>query len=109
LINQASRDGPIETHVLLLKLFFQRKGLSPTPYVISERAVKKAWIPPQGASCLPRKARTKVPEAYQYWHAQEPAKRRAIRDELVKRLKERARMMKSDADDSVRFKLLKQT
>jgi hypothetical protein len=50
-----------------------------------------------------------VPQAYQYWHVQEPAKRRAIRDELVKRLKERARMMKSDADDSVRFKLLKQT
>jgi hypothetical protein len=91
----------------LLKLFFQRKGLSPTPYVISERAVKKAWIPPKGYSCLPRKVRKTVPQAYQYWYALEPAKRRAIRDELVQVVE--VCLMKNDASDSVRFKLLKQT
>jgi hypothetical protein len=99
---------------------------SPTPYVISERAVKKVWIPPRGSSCLPRKVRKTVPREYQYWHVQEPAKRREIRDELLKRLATRAvTIIRASIDDiqrtlddvrelydmsgQVQFKLLKQT
>jgi|GEM_PF-968576 len=94
---------------------------SPTPYVISERAVEKAWVPPESVSCLPRKVRSKVPQAYQYWHAQEPTKRREIRDELVKQLEKRGATKIIDAilaildkrfDDTAvpaEFKLLKQT
>ena len=77
--------------------------------MLSPRAVQKVWIPPAGVSCLPRKVRSKVPQAYQYWHAETPAKRREIRDELLKRLKEREHNMKHDAVGHGQFKLLKQT
>jgi len=38
-----------------------------TPYVLSEDAMEKDWLPPKGISALPRKIREKVPKELRYW------------------------------------------
>jgi len=80
---------------------------SPTPYVISARAVKKAWMPPYGASALPHNIRNKIPEKFQYWKIKDASRRREIRDELVKEIKKK--LLKLDSIAQGRFKFLKQT
>ena len=62
---------------------------SPTPYVISTRAVKKAWVPPFEASALPRNIRNKVPEKFRYWKEKDEKKRLKIRDGLVEEIKKK--------------------
>ena len=39
----------------------------PTPYVLSDRAIKIGWLPPKGISALPGFIRKKVPKEFQYW------------------------------------------
>lgn len=56
-----------------------------TPYAISDRAVSKSWMPQAGYSALPSEIRKQIPEKFQYWNETEEAK--AIRDELVKAIK----------------------
>ncbi len=62
---------------------------SPTPYVMSTRAVKKKWVPPYGSSALPRNIRSKIPERYQYWKIKDASRRREVRDELVDAIKKK--------------------
>ena len=80
---------------------------SPSPYVISARAVKKKWVPPFGVSALPKTIRTKIPNGFQYWKIEDTSKRRDVRDELVNIIKEK--LLKLDSIRQGEFKLLKQT
>ncbi|MHC5058614.1 MAG: DNA adenine methylase, partial [Planctomycetota bacterium] len=68
-----------------------------TPYVLSDRAVKAGWGPPEGISALPRSVRDGVPEGMRYWaHGDESARRRT-RDALVEALRDgRADDMRRD-------------
>lgn len=38
-----------------------------TPYVLSDEAVRKNWLPPKGVSALPPAIRRKVPASLRYW------------------------------------------
>jgi hypothetical protein len=76
---------------------------SPTPYVLSTRAVKKQWVPPAGSSALPRNVRSKIPEKFRYWNKDN---RRQVRDELVAEIKKK--LVKLDSISQGQFKLLKQ-
>lgn len=78
---------------------------SPTPYVLSTRAVQKQWVPPMNASALPRNIRSKIPDKFQYWKAKD--NRRQIRDELVAEIKKK--LIKLDSASRGQFKFLKQT
>jgi hypothetical protein len=62
---------------------------SPTPYVISTRAVNKKWVPPYNNSALPRNIRSKIPERFQYWKIKDASRRREVRDELVNEIKKK--------------------
>ena len=37
------------------------------PYVLSDEAIEKDWLPPKGVSCLPKAIRKKVPESLRFW------------------------------------------
>ena len=80
---------------------------TPTPYVLSTRAVQKQWIPPCEASALPRIIRTKIPERFQFWHIKDTAQRRAVRDSLVSEVKKK--LLKLDSISTGQFKYLMQT
>jgi len=58
-----------------------------TPYVLSQRAVRKKWIPPKGSSCLPPEIREKIPEEFKYWLKENKSERLTLRDELVKQIR----------------------
>ena len=58
------------------------------PYVLSTRAVKKGWMPPEGHSALPKYIREQIPDHYQYWKYPK-AKAKEIRDALVKAIKKK--------------------
>ena len=68
---------------------------TPTPYVLSTRAISKKWIPPYGASALPRNIRDKVPEKYRYWKKKDERIRLECRAELVEAIKKG--LLKMDA------------
>ncbi|MHC5055987.1 MAG: DNA adenine methylase [Planctomycetota bacterium] len=53
------------------------------PNVLTARAVKDGWVPPQQYSALPRSLREDVPEERRYWLHAEAEKRLEIRDALV--------------------------
>jgi hypothetical protein len=57
------------------------------PYVLSERAVEKQWMPPYGISALPPEIREQIPREYQYWKVKNIRKAREIRDKLVEAIK----------------------
>ncbi|MHA1746584.1 MAG: hypothetical protein ACTSWW_11325, partial [Promethearchaeota archaeon] len=63
------------------------KPLDQLPYVLSDRAVKKGWIPPVHVSALPQYIRRKIPKEFQYWKADTLKKALEMRDELVKAMK----------------------
>lgn len=52
------------------------------PYVLSSRAVRKKWIPPNGVPALPKFIRDQIPKEYHYWN-QTGEKARSVRDALV--------------------------
>ena len=80
---------------------------TPTPYVLSTRAVQKQWIPPYEASAVPRNIRAKIPERFQYWAIRDAARRRAVRDNLVSEVKKK--LLKLDSISTGQFKFLVQT
>lgn len=43
------------------------KPTDETPYVLSQEAVEKRWLPPQGVSALPPEWREKIPRRLRYW------------------------------------------
>lgn len=47
--------------------WFFIKAVDQTPYVLSNRAVSDAWLPPKGVSALPRDVRKRVPLDLRYW------------------------------------------
>lgn len=57
--------------------------LDQTPYVLSDNAVEKKFIPPLGFSCLPEKVRKTIPKEYQYWKARTREEAIKMRDALV--------------------------
>jgi hypothetical protein len=71
---------------------------SPTPYVLSNRAVLKQWVPPHNVSGLPRNIRAKIPERFRYWTFENTAKRREVRDNLVAELKKKLLKSKRRVD-----------
>jgi len=79
---------------------------SPTPYVLSTRAMQKQWIPPSGASALPRNIRAKIPERFQFWYIKDTAQRREVRDNLVSEVKKN--LLKLDGISTGQFKFLVQ-
>ncbi|MHA1329609.1 MAG: ATP-dependent DNA ligase [Candidatus Hodarchaeales archaeon] len=66
--------------------WFLIKPIDETPYVISDAAVEKKWIPPYGVSALPEKIKKKIPKEFQYWKEKDETERIRVRDELVKKL-----------------------
>jgi len=56
-----------------------------TPYVLSNRAVKKEWLPPKGISAIQRELRKKVPKELQYWKVADRKKALELRKELRKK------------------------
>jgi len=63
------------------------KPIDQTPYVLSDDAIKKGWLPPKGVSALPKAIRDKVPKDLRYW---EVSGKEALqrREALVKKLRE---------------------
>jgi len=63
------------------------KPIDQTPYVLSDRAVEEAWVPPHGFSALPKSVRSEVPPEYRYWQMENESERREMRDALVSAVK----------------------
>ena len=57
------------------------------PYVISRRAEKEGWIPPEGVSALPFIIRKLIPKELQYWKFANQNKRKEVRTLLRKAIK----------------------
>ena len=53
------------------------------PYVLSEDAVAKGWMPEEGESAIPSTLAQDIPIGYRYWKAAVGEDPRAIRDALV--------------------------
>jgi len=68
-------------------VFLMWKPADQTPYVLSQRAVEKRWIPPPNVSALPPWIRKNIPTKYKYWFKKNTNERLAIRDELVRALR----------------------
>lgn len=58
------------------------KPKNETPYVLSNRAERSAYIPEEGRSALPAEVRKRVPEALRFWKFSERSKRLEVRREL---------------------------
>ena len=54
----------------------------PMPYILTKRAMKKEFMPPDGQSSLPKVIRDIIPEEYHYWKKQGDEARQ-LRDNLV--------------------------
>ncbi|HUV02060.1 MAG TPA: hypothetical protein VMW67_01195 [Desulfobacteria bacterium] len=65
---------------------------SPTPYVLSNRAVQKQWVPPYNVSAVPRSIRAKIPDRFRYWTREDATERRAVRDELITEIKKKLKI-----------------
>jgi len=72
---------------LIMTWMMFRALRSPTPYVLSNRAVQKQWVPPYNVSAVPRSIRAKIPERFRYWTIKNTTERRAVRDALVAEIK----------------------
>lgn len=59
------------------------------PYVITQRAIDKDWMPPQHQSALPLEIEKKIPFNLQFWKAKTPAKRKEIRKSLYDAIKKK--------------------
>jgi len=62
--------------------------LDQTPYVLSDGAIEKDWLPPKGVSALPKAIKENVPDRLKFWNlsrkeALEPRKELASMEELV--------------------------
>ena len=62
--------------------------LDQTPYVLSDGAIEKDWLPPKGISALPKSIRDHVPDRLKFWNlsrkeALEARKELASMEELV--------------------------
>ena len=57
--------------------------LDQKPYVISERAVQKKWMPPVGISALPIKVKQSIRPKYWYWRKVTEVGANEVRDNLV--------------------------
>ncbi len=64
------------------------------PYVISQRAVTKEWMPPKGVSALPEYVRSQIPRNRQYWRAKNA---KAVRDGLANEIKTKKVPIKLEA------------
>ena len=53
------------------------------PYVLSDEAVAKGWMPRHGVSDLSMDVRRRIPKKYRYWRVKDGGKARGLRDELV--------------------------
>lgn len=58
------------------------------PYVLTEEAVEKEWLPPYPASALPKTWQKRIPKNLRYWEEKDRDKALMMRKELVERLKE---------------------
>lgn len=65
------------------------KPIDQTPYVLSDEAVSKAWMPPLGISALPRHIRASIPAQYQYWKANSRETALSQRNSLVELIKKK--------------------
>jgi len=54
-----------------------------TPFVLTEEAVEKGWLPPAGVSALPVEVRKQIPEGSRYWEKTDDGEAKTIRDGLV--------------------------
>ena len=80
--------------------WFFIKPLDQVPYTISDRAVEKKWISPEGFSCLPKHVRSQVPEEYRYWHkGLSTSQRLEMRNALVEKMK--SKEVKIDMEKSL--------
>ena len=70
-------------------IWFFSKPEDQTPYVLSVRAKREAWLPPQGVSALPKSIRSSVPEAMRYWESSGAAAQEK-RKELMEHYKEKS-------------------
>jgi len=52
------------------------------PYVLSERAMKNKWMPPNEVPALPKFIRDQIPVQYKYWNLKDRDARK-LRDELI--------------------------
>jgi hypothetical protein len=59
----------------------------PVPYVLSNEAVGKAWMPPVGVSALPAAVRSQIPKEFRYWHRTRPGDAKTARDALHEAIK----------------------
>lgn len=57
-----------------------------TPYVLSNDAVKKNWMPSDGRSALPGAVRSQIPDKFRYW-TKRGATAKKTRDELFEAIK----------------------
>ena len=62
---------------------------SPTPYVLSNRALKKQWVPPYNVSGLPLNIRVKIPVRFRYWTTKDITERTEVRDNLISEIKKK--------------------
>ena len=70
-------------------IWFFSKPEDQTPYVLSARAKREAWLPPQGISALPKSARSSVPQDLKYWESSGAAAQEK-RKELIEHFKEKS-------------------
>jgi hypothetical protein len=79
---QVLPPGVIPERVIRPYYWVMIQPLDQTPYVLSERAVEKEWLPPRGIAALPPEVKRAIPKRYRYW--EHPRKKAlALRKELV--------------------------
>jgi len=79
----------------------------PRPYVLSEEAVQKGWLPPPGIAALPTWLQKQVPKELRFWTEKDKEKREAMREELIMWYEEGSSQPQEKA--AARFKLFRQT
>ena len=81
----------------------------PLPYVLSEEAMDKGWLPPRGVAALPYELIRSAPRDMRYWEIEDDEEREAARERLAEWYENRTKKSFAVQKVTRRFKLFEQT
>ena len=81
----------------------------PLPYVLSDEALDKGWLPPKGVAALPYDVMKAAPPEMRYWEMGNEDERKEAREKMIEWYEGRAKKSFPVPKASRRFKLFEQT
>jgi len=87
---------------------FATREDSPTPYILSSKAVNADVIPLEGRACLPKRVKKRVPLRYRYWNEPNADQRLRIRNTLVKHINDGTISVPYGDEYNAKFSVLKE-